>query len=192
MELERLRDQLAGAGQQTAAGGAGKVGLCRLPAGVPELPPGLQISTEMRQLATALLTGPSAGLRVAFHGMVNTARSATAPRCHSCRLCAIALTDSISWTHRCGWSGAVCSGGDRKDDHQRLAGPARRCPLGLRYHRLGPARADPVRVTSFGILWFAVPFLLCSKPLRSQEHREMPEGAAPAADRRGAQVRAQR
>ena len=37
-------------------------------AGVPELPIGLRVSTEMRQLATALLSATEGSVRVGFHG----------------------------------------------------------------------------------------------------------------------------
>ena len=64
-ELERLRTELAPAEPAAAAVSAGP---CALPAGVPHLPPGLHVSREMEQLATALLsTDPS--VRVGFVGM---------------------------------------------------------------------------------------------------------------------------
>ena len=64
-ELERLhRDEEPAALASTAAGG-----LCVLPAQVPELPEGLRITAEMKQLLTALLT--SGKSRIGFCGMVS-------------------------------------------------------------------------------------------------------------------------
>lgn len=76
-ELERLKAELTEASSHGGklARPAGEkrqqldpTGPCGLPAMVPELPHGLCVSSEMRQLATALLS-PTTGLRVGFHGM---------------------------------------------------------------------------------------------------------------------------
>ena len=61
-ELERLRKDEHPKESLTAAGG-----LCALPAQVPDLPEGLRITTEMKQLLSALLT--SAHSRIGFCGM---------------------------------------------------------------------------------------------------------------------------
>ena len=61
-ELERLRKD-----EQPAAVSANAGGLCALPAQVPDLPEGLRITMEMKQLLTALLT--SEKKRIGFCGM---------------------------------------------------------------------------------------------------------------------------
>jgi hypothetical protein len=75
-ELERLRADLDAASARPARVVAGQIGPCALPAGVPELGGGVRVSSEMRQLALALLpptSGPTGGAgascRVGFCGM---------------------------------------------------------------------------------------------------------------------------
>jgi hypothetical protein len=84
-ELERLRADLEVAGAKTTrARLAGEAGPCRLPAGVPSLPSGLRVSSEMRKLSSTLLSAMT-GPRVGFHGMVRS-HSTTAPRMPRCAL----------------------------------------------------------------------------------------------------------
>eukprot|EP01045_Picozoa_sp_COSAG04_P015045 COSAG04_NODE_1165_length_7994_cov_50.104370_3_plen_574_part_00 len=61
-ELERLRKD-----EQPAAASADSGGMCALPIQVPKLPAGLRITTEMKQLMSALLT--SSNKRIGFCGM---------------------------------------------------------------------------------------------------------------------------
>ena len=61
-ELERLRKDEQPVAVSTDAGG-----MCALPAQVPGLPAGLRITTEMKQLLSALLT--SSNSRIGFCGM---------------------------------------------------------------------------------------------------------------------------
>ena len=79
-ELERLRaDLIHAASSKTPKPAAGPNGAATgpalLPAGVPELPAGLRVSAEMKQLALALLES-STSTRVSFVGMVATAFAA--------------------------------------------------------------------------------------------------------------------
>ena len=62
-ELERLRNDEQPTARLTDAGG-----ICSLPSQVPELPQGLRISTEMKQVLATLLT--SENRRIGFAGMV--------------------------------------------------------------------------------------------------------------------------
>lgn len=61
-ELERLRND-----EQPAVAKIDRSGMCALPAQVPDLPAGLRITTEMKQLLSALLT--SSNDRIGFCGM---------------------------------------------------------------------------------------------------------------------------
>ena len=61
-ELERLRND-----EQPATANADRSGMCALPAQVPDLPEGVRITTEMKQLLSVLLT--SSNDRIGFCGM---------------------------------------------------------------------------------------------------------------------------
>ena len=77
-ELERLRKDEQPAAAAGAAGVAG--GLCVLPAQVLDLPEGLRITAEMKQLLAALLTSEKS--RIGFCGMVSrTVAAACAAAC---------------------------------------------------------------------------------------------------------------
>ena len=72
-ELERLKLEIStggsgSAGSAAAAGTRDESGLCRLPAGVQTLPPGMRVSTKMQKLVKQLLS-PHSRRRVGFHGM---------------------------------------------------------------------------------------------------------------------------
>eukprot|EP01051_Picozoa_sp_SAG22_P002544 SAG22_NODE_115_length_19315_cov_10.458368_5_plen_1113_part_00 len=73
-ELMRLQAELdTAAAPRAAAERPSAGGACRLPAGVPDLPPGLQISTEMKELletlvVEALASGAGGDIRVGFWG----------------------------------------------------------------------------------------------------------------------------
>jgi hypothetical protein len=77
-ELERLRADLQESGRKNHRPAAAAAnGQCGLPAGVPELPAGLRVSAEMRELATTLLS--PAGTRVGFVGMGGIGESRCSP-----------------------------------------------------------------------------------------------------------------